>query len=340
MCLKIIKIFSVLPFLVSSSADDRILSSLSYRLPNAEENKGDTLVKSGSMHVSQDWQRDNSLDSESEEVKVDHFTQMKSELMWNVEINGQQHVDDLTEDQGASIEVMIQSKPHPADTIKKSLPCETVTGPSNVVPWESLDAVQEQMCKRSSLVKKCSICREIFTWSNDLMSHMRCHTEQSPYVCSYCGKDYDNYEDYETHRIDKCRVSQQHSQDNPLSNAKKSKQENPVVSSGTSQVPAITDGPANSQAVQPHKSRKCQKCEQVFTYYKNLERHQSKCSERVSKRKKQKYLKYFIIKGCHFQSADNTNGRCDETSSDIAKTPISADDANTSQAKTVKCNMC
>ncbi|XP_073347084.1 uncharacterized protein [Pagrus major] len=378
----------------SSSADDCILSSLSYHLPNVEDDKGDTLVKSGSTCVSQDWQRDNSLDSESKEVKVDHFKEMKTELMWNVEINGQQHADDLTEDQGASIEVilqpfdesesndednmdkkwlrhlktgsrtssksfkclvcgkefgsinklkkhknthrgsfknkMIQSKPIPADKIKKSLPSETDTGPSSVVPQESSDPAQEQMCKRSSRVKQCSVCREVFTCSTDLMSHMRCHIEQSPYLCSYCGKDFDNYKDYETHQEDQCRVSKQHSQDNPPSNAKKSKRENPVVSSGTS-------------AVQPCKSPlTCQKCEQVFTYYKNFEKHQSKCSERAPKRKKQKYPKYLIIKGCNFQSADNTNVSCDETSSETAKTPVSADDADASQviSRTFKCTMC
>uniref|UniRef100_A0A671Y7S4 C2H2-type domain-containing protein n=1 Tax=Sparus aurata TaxID=8175 RepID=A0A671Y7S4_SPAAU len=56
------------------------------------------------------------------------------------------------------------------------------------------------------------------------------------------------FKDYETHQKDKYRVSQQHSQDNPLSNAKKSKRENPVVSSGTSQIPTITGGPTALKA--------------------------------------------------------------------------------------------
>uniref|UniRef100_A0A671Y112 C2H2-type domain-containing protein n=1 Tax=Sparus aurata TaxID=8175 RepID=A0A671Y112_SPAAU len=218
--------------------------------------------------------------------------------------------------------------------LQTSPPGETDTGPSNVVPQESLESPQQQTYKRSSRVKQCSVCREVFSCSADLMSHMRCHIEQ---------KDFDNFKDCETHQEDKYRVSQQHSQDNPLSNAKKSKLENPVVSSGTSQVPAITGGPANSQAVQACKSTvKCQNCDQVFTYHKSFEKHQSKCSNRALQRTKQTKPNSSVINGCDFQSADNTSGSCDETSSETTKTPSSADDANASQAKTcnLKCSMC
>uniref|UniRef100_A0A671Y101 Zinc finger protein 865 n=1 Tax=Sparus aurata TaxID=8175 RepID=A0A671Y101_SPAAU len=218
--------------------------------------------------------------------------------------------------------------------LQTSPPGETDTGPSNVVPQESLELPQQQTYKRSSRVKQCSVCREVFSCSADLMSHMRSHIEQ---------KDFDNFKDCETRQEDKYRVSQQHSQDNPLSNAKKSKQENPVVSSGTSQVPAITDGPANSQAVQACESTvKCQKCDQVFTYHKNFEKHQSKCSNRTPPKTKQRKPNFSVINGCDFQSADNTDRIHDETSSETTKTPSSADDANASQAKThtFKCNMC
>ncbi|XP_036941273.1 zinc finger protein 658B-like isoform X1 [Acanthopagrus latus] len=496
------------------SADDCILSSLSYRLPKVENDEGDTQLKSELSCVSQDLQIDNLLASESENIKKENLIEIKSELscvsqdsqidnllasesenikkencmeikselMWNIEINGQQHANDVAEDQGASIEVILQpfdesesynhvktgsrkssktfkclicgkdfgsltklkrhktihhdgltnkrsqsnsathkihaevkpetcieaerpplasattrsppnltrlpdfeqsdancdlvchlcgkvytyqknfdkhqkfcvvrnkqqaetdqqcstslahlSKLNPADTATESPPSETETEPSHVVPQESLESPQQQTCKRSSRVKQCSVCREVFSCSADLMSHMRCHIEQ---------KDSDNFKDYETHQEDKCRVSQQHSQDNPLSNTKKSKQENPVVSSGRSHVPLITDGPANSQAVKPCKSTvKCQECEQVFTYHKSFEKHQSKCSIKGPQRTKQTKTNFSIIIGCDFQSADNTSRSRDETSSGTAKPTISADDANTSQAKTrtFKCNMC
>ncbi|XP_036941270.1 zinc finger protein 271-like isoform X3 [Acanthopagrus latus] len=469
-----------------SSTDDSIISSLSYHLPNVHNDQENTLVKYGSMCVSQDSQMDNLLAIESENIKKENSMEIKSELMWNIEINGQQHANDVAEDQGASIEVILQPfdesesynhvktgswkssktfkclicgkdfgslkklkkhksthhdgltnkrrqsnsvtqkihaqvkpktctdnnasrseaklpplasattrsplnlkrlpdfeqsddncdlvchlcgkvytyqknfdkhkkfcvvhkqqaemdqqcstswahlyKLNPADTTKESPPSETDNGPSNVVPQESLESPQQQTCKRSGRVKQCSVCREVFTCSADLISHMRCHIEQN---------DYDKFKDYETHQKDKCRVSQQHSQDNPLSNAKKSKQENPVVSSGTSHVPTITDGPANSQAVKPCKSPlKCQECEQLFIYHKNLEKHQSECSKGASQGKMQ--TKYFIINGCNFQSGDKTNGTCDETTSETAKTPISADLAEVAEAEscTVKCTMC
>ncbi|XP_030259548.1 zinc finger protein 567-like isoform X2 [Sparus aurata] len=480
------KVLQASPF----SADDCILSSLSCRLPKVDKDEGDTLVKSESLCISQDSQIDDLLASESENIKKENLMEIKSEVMWNIEINGQQQANDLAEDQGASIEVILQpfdesesynhvktgsrkssktfkcldcgkdfgsrnklkkhktthhdgltnkmsrsnsatnkihvhvkqetciddnndsrseaelppltsattrsppnlsrlldfeqsddncdlvchvcgkvytyqknfdkhqkicvvsgeqqaekdqkcstrlahhSKLNPADTTKESPPGETDTGPSNVVPQESLELPQQQTYKRSSRVKQCSVCREVFSCSADLMSHMRSHIEQ---------KDFDNFKDCETRQEDKYRVSQQHSQDNPLSNAKKSKQENPVVSSGTSQVPAITDGPANSQAVQACESTvKCQKCDQVFTYHKNFEKHQSKCSNRTPPKTKQRKPNFSVINGCDFQSADNTDRIHDETSSETTKTPSSADDANASQAKThtFKCNMC
>ena len=233
-------------------------------------------------------------------------------------------------DQQCSTSLAHHSKLNSADTTKESPPRETDTGPSNVVPQESLESPQQQTCKRSSRVKQCSVCREVFTCSADLMSHMRCHIQQN---------DYDTFK--ETHQEDKCRVSQQHSQDNPLSNAKKSKQENPVVSSGTGQVPTITGGPAISQTVQLFKSPlKCQECEQLFIYYKNLEKHQSICSKGASEGKMQ--TKYFIISGCNFKSGDKTNESCDETTSETAKTHISADLAEVSEAEscTMKCTMC
>lgn len=242
------------------------------------------------------------------------------------------------------------SKPNPVEKTKESLPSETETGPSNVVPQESTssDSPQEQTCKRSSRVKQCSVCGKIFTCSTDLTRHMRCHTEQSPYLCPYCGKDFDNYEDCETHQEGKCSVSHQQSQDNSSSNTNKRNQENTVVSSGIAQITAITDVPGNSQAMQACKSPlTCQECGQGFTYYKSFEKHQSKCAKRAPRRKKRTNTNHFIINACNIRPADNTNGSRTEASSvtkasEAAKNPISADRADGSQAKsrTIKCTMC
>ncbi|XP_044076543.1 zinc finger protein 665-like isoform X2 [Siniperca chuatsi] len=233
-------------------------------------------------------------------------------------------------------------KPNHADKTKEFLPSETETGSSNVVPHEpiSSDSPQEQTCKRSSRVKQCSVCGKTFTCSTDLTRHMRCHTEQSPYLCFYCGKDFDSYEDCETHQEGKCRVSNQHSQDKSSSNANKRIQENRVVSSGIAQIPTIIDAPTNSQATQS--SLTCQECGQGFTYYKRFEKHQ--CSKRAPRRKKQTNTNHFVINACNILSADNTNRSHAQTSSETreSETPVSADNADASQAKsrTIKCTMC
>ncbi|XP_051263302.1 zinc finger protein 665-like isoform X2 [Dicentrarchus labrax] len=488
---------------LSSSGDDCILSSLSYHLPtcHVDDDKGDTLVKSGSTCVLQEGQRDNLFDSESKKDKEEK--EIQSELLSSVERNGQQHVDDLTEDQGASVEVILQpfdetesnddgadkksfhhlktgsrtstktfkclvcgqdfsslnklkkhkithsgcftnrmsqsasqssffeninlhptlktcivnnacrsktelsslesvtthnpsnlislpnfeqsndcslvchicgkvftypknfdkhqrvcvvsskqqaetdpqcstslahhSKLNPVPKAKESLTSETGTGPS-----VSPDSHQEQTRKRSRRVKQCSVCGKIFTCSTDLMRHMTSHTEQSPYLCPYCGKDFDNYEDCETHQEGKCRVSNQHSQDNSLSNANKRNQEN-TVSSGMGEVPIITDTAANSLDMQLCRSPlTCQECGQSFTYYKSFEKHQNKCSKRAPRRKKRTNTNPFVINACNLRPADNTNGSHAEASSETAKTPTSADHAYDSQAtsRTIKCTMC
>ncbi|XP_054452118.1 zinc finger protein 665-like [Anoplopoma fimbria] len=215
----------------------------------------------------------------------------------------------------------------PADMTKESFPIET----DNVVPQESIASVspQEQPCKRSSRVKQCSTCGKVFTCSADLTRHMRCHTEQSPYLCTYCGIEFDSYEDCETHQEGACRVSNQRSRDNSSSNSSKRNQED---------VPTIPDASANSQAKSP---LTCQECGQGFTYYKSFEKHQGRCSKGAPRRKKQINANHLVISACDFPPADNTNAKASiETGgSDEAKTPTSSDGTQ-SKSGAIKCTMC
>ncbi|XP_074507514.1 uncharacterized protein LOC141777286 isoform X1 [Sebastes fasciatus] len=462
-----------LPTALSSSGDDCILSSLSYHLPNVDDDEGDA------------------LGSESKKVKEENFKEINSESMRNVERKGQQHVDDVTEDQGASVEVILLpfdesgsnddddtdkksfhhlktgsrtnsktfkcllcgqdfgspsklkkhkithstntmsqsnsasqssfferinlhpkpktcvenhtsrsenelsslasatthsppnfeqsnddsslvcqvcgkvftypknfdkhqrtcvvrqrqaemdpqcstslshlSTPNPVNKSKESFLSETET--ETVVPQESIssDSPQEQTCKRSSRVKQCSICGEIFTCSADLTRHMRCHTEQSPYLCSYCGKDFDSYEDCETHQEGKCRVSNQHSQDNSSS---KRNQQSTVVSSAITRIPTIPDASANSQANLP---LTCQECGQGFKYYKSFEKHQSKCSKTAPRKKKRTNTNHFVINACNFRSSDNTNPNA---SSETKESETDRADGSQTKPRSIKCTMC
>uniref|UniRef100_A0A8C9XGH5 C2H2-type domain-containing protein n=1 Tax=Sander lucioperca TaxID=283035 RepID=A0A8C9XGH5_SANLU len=148
----------------------------------------------------------------------------------------------------------------------------------------------------------------------------------------------------ETHQEGKCRVSHQHSQDNSSGNANKRNQENSVVSSGITQIPTTRDASANSQA---KSTLTCQECGQAFTYYKSFEKHQSRCSKRAPRRKKPTNANHCVINACNFRSADNSDGRHAEASSETkesetAKTLTSAEHADDSQteSRAIKCTMC
>lgn len=219
------------------------------------------------------------------------------------------------------------SKPNTVDTTKESSPSEAETEPTNVVPQESICSDSPQTCKRSSRVKQCSVCGKIFTCSADLTRHMRCHTEQSPYFCSYCGKDFESYEDCEAHQEGKCRISNQ-----DKSSSKRNQENSVVVSSGTTHIPTITDASANSQDKSP---MTCKECGQCFIYIKSFEKHQSKCCKREPRRKKRTNTNHFVITACNFRTTDNTSSEMKETT----KTPSSTVVFQT-KSRSIKCTMC
>lgn len=238
------------------------------------------------------------------------------------------------------------SKSNPVDKTQECLLSKTVPEPQEKMSSES--------CKRSSRAKKCCVCGEIFTRSADLTRHMRCHIEYSPYICSYCGKDLDNYKDYKTHKEGKCGVSNQNPQSNNEFAQEKSSgstditnQRNTVVSRDIAEIQTVTDAPASLQTMQAYKLT-CQECGQGFSYYKSFEKHQSKCSKSRPRRKKQTNTNHcFVISACNFQPADNTTESCTDTSSETkanktAISPNSADRADESQTKssTIKCTIC
>ncbi|KAM6990534.1 uncharacterized protein LKV04_009969 isoform 3-T3 [Tautogolabrus adspersus] len=367
------------PQAFSSTGDDCILTSLSYHLPNVDKDKGDVVVKTEPTFDPQDWQADNLLSSESIQDEEDNA--FYSEFVKNEEDEEdvQQCASDLTEDQGASVEVTVpffeenessdgdhmdekwfnhlgtcnrtsnedcslvchdctkdfashklfdehqricaarskgqeemdpqwssssafHTERHPVDKFNKSIPFEM----SNIVPQEliSSGSLQDQKSKRSSRVKQCSICREIFTSSTDLMKHMRSHTEQSPYLCCYCGEDFDSYKDCMTHQEDKCRASNQSSKDSSMSHETKMKQEINVVYSEISQSSTTADASTDSKAGKQPLT--CPKCCQRFTYHKSFEKHQKICSEAASRRIKKTNTNDLINNRCDIFSVDNT----------------------------------
>ncbi|XP_060900773.1 zinc finger protein 665-like isoform X1 [Labrus mixtus] len=350
------------PKALSSSGDDCILSSLSYHLPNVDKDKGDVVVKTEPTFDPDDWQADNLLSSESKQVEEDDVNVFYSEFVKNEEEYGQQCVSDVTEDQGASVEVTVpffeenessdgdhmdekwfnhlgtcsrtsnedgsldehqrmragrskgqeemdphcssssafHTEPLPIDKFNKSVPFDM----SNIAPQEliSSDTSQEQTSKRSSRVKQCSICREIFTSSTDLMKHMRSHTEHSPYLCCYCGEDFDSYKDCMSHQKDKCKASNQSSKDSSMSHENNMKQEINEVYSEISQSSTTADASADSKAYKQPLT--CPKCCQRFTYHKSFEKHQKICSEAASRKIKKTNTINLINNRCDIISVD------------------------------------
>nr|XP_020490959.1 zinc finger protein 814-like [Labrus bergylta] len=384
------------PKALSSSGDDCILSSLSYHLPNVDKDKGDVVVKTEPTFDPDDWQADNLLSSDSKQVEEDNVNVFYSEFVKNEEEYGQQCVSDVTEDQGASVEVTVpffeenessdgdhmdekwfnhlgtcsrtsnedgslvchvctkdfdcqklfdehkrmcagrikgqeEMDPHgssssafhterlPIDKLNKAVPFDM----SNIAPQEliSSDSSQEQTSKRSSRVKQCSICREIFTSSTDLMKHMRSHTEQSPYLCCYCGEDFDSYKDCMTHQEDKCKASNQSSKDSSMSHENNMKQEINEVYSEISQSSTTAEAPPNSKAYK--RPLTCPKCCQRFTYHKSFEKHQKICSEATSQRIKKINTNNLVDNGRDIFPVDKVMESNAEKSSETMETQTS-----------------
>uniref|UniRef100_A0A8D3BEN8 Zinc finger protein 865 n=1 Tax=Scophthalmus maximus TaxID=52904 RepID=A0A8D3BEN8_SCOMX len=118
---------------------------------------------------------------------------------------------------------------------------ESNTEPSGDAPLETLSS---DSGKRSSRVKKCSVCGQIFTCSADSTRHMRSHIDTS--------QNFDSYNDCETHE-GQCRVSNQGPKEkdefmleNSSRNSTKRNLEDTLVS--------VADTPANTRSVRDCKS--------------------------------------------------------------------------------------
>lgn len=203
------------------------------------------------------------------------------------------------------------------------------------------------LCIRSSRVKKCSGCGEIFTRSGDLTRHMRCHIELSPYICSYCGKYFDNYEDCKAHKEGKRGVSNQNpqvknefTQENSLGYTNITNQDNTVMSREISELPTVTDASASLQTAQACKPPlTCQECGQSFSYYTSFDKEQGKCSKSRPRREKQTNTKYCFISACNFPSVDDITESCTETSSETKANKAGQVDESQTKSSTMKCTV-
>ncbi|KAL0962394.1 hypothetical protein UPYG_G00339490 [Umbra pygmaea] len=63
---------------------------------------------------------------------------------------------------------------------------------------------REQSPKQSKRAKICSVCGRSFIGAKDLTTHMRTHTEQSPYQCENCGEGFEHLDDLQKHQQNEC----------------------------------------------------------------------------------------------------------------------------------------
>uniref|UniRef100_A0A3Q1I1E1 C2H2-type domain-containing protein n=1 Tax=Acanthochromis polyacanthus TaxID=80966 RepID=A0A3Q1I1E1_9TELE len=297
------------PQTLPSAGDDCILASLSYHLAKMDNDEGATAVKSES-----DRHRENSLGSAYEQDREENFKEIGSKVAMIEERNGQQLTDDLSDHQGASVEVILQPfdesdsnddedmdkkwfrhlKTHNRTSAKTKEPFSSENEPLNVAPQE---LISSDSCKRSSRMKTCSICRETFTCSADLTSHMRCHTDQNPYVCLHCGKDFDSYEDWETHEEGECsnqhpHVEKEYAQENSSSGTHKKNRKNSALLKATAQIQTAVAVTADSN--------------------------------------------HFIINACNFQSAATSF----ETVESETVAPQNSANGSLNTSRIIKCTMC
>ncbi|XP_041659075.1 zinc finger protein 660-like [Cheilinus undulatus] len=152
-----------------------------------------------------------------------------------------------------------------------------------------------------------------------------------PYLCCFCGQDFDSYEDCIIHEEDKCIASDQHSKDK--SKTYKRNQDIKIASSEISQSQKKLESTCESTGTCPER-------DQVFAHHTSYEDHQKTCSEAASQRKKTNKTKYVIVNGCDLFSLDKTNESHADKSS--ITTPTTSDNVELSKDKsqTFQCGMC
>ncbi|XP_041659069.1 zinc finger protein 184-like isoform X2 [Cheilinus undulatus] len=223
------------------------------------------------------------------------------------------------------------------DIIDTSFHFET----QNVEPLEFIptDSLQDQACKRSSRIRQCSICREIFPSSTDLMRHMQCHYEPGAHLCSHCGEEFESYKSCKAHEA-KCTASNQNLKDRSMSTESEINQEVTMISGEINEIPKT-----EKSACAP--TLTCPECGMGFAHQTSYNEHQKNCSEAASKNQNLTNADdVIVIDGCDFFAFHKASESHADKSSEInncqTAAPSTADNAAGSKVKirTFRCTMC
>ncbi|XP_041659071.1 zinc finger protein 665-like isoform X2 [Cheilinus undulatus] len=347
-----------------SSCDDCILSSLSYDLGTEDDDKIDVVIKSEPICDAQEWQTVSLLSSESKPSQEEDVKVLHSESVRNVEEHEQCRGDDLTEDQGASVEVIVPSfegnESNDDDEMDKKWfnHLKTDSGTS--------DDDCSLICKGShqeTTNSKCSTSLALLTKPHPLniinkpspleMSkveppsissdslHDQAHERGSCVKqCSICGKVFPCSADLMRHT--QCHPEQspylcsncgpkELSKDSSTSSGNNRNQELTVISSKISETSMTANAPTALKACTTFLASS--DCGQYFTHFKRFEEHQKTCS--TSQLEEQISTNYVIINGCDFfsfnKTKENNAGQSSETKGSWTTTTPSSE---TSQTRT------
>ncbi|XP_072219758.1 uncharacterized protein [Leuresthes tenuis] len=223
------------PQALRSAGGDCILSSLSFHLPKVEVDEDDTAVTAGSVCI------DNSLGNEPKKEEEENFEEVILDMVENVETNEQ--LDDLTEQKGAFIEIILQ----PFD--------ETESNNDDDMEDKGFHH-SKTLKKKLSGTFKCLVCGQECDSCSKLKQHKAehhpepkipiennsCKSENEPLsfsgapthnrsnpnippnfeqsngcvVCHVCGKVFTHQENFDEHQSICVVRSEQHTKTNPL----------------------------------------------------------------------------------------------------------------------------
>ncbi|XP_071383652.1 zinc finger protein 14-like isoform X2 [Centroberyx affinis] len=251
------------PKALSSSGDDCILSSLSYHIQKVDTDKRDTVAKSGSMCVPEDWHKHVSLGNESKTDRVESLEETNSECTRNVAGDGQQDVDDFSEDQGASVEVLL-----PHDENESS---------DNELDKKWFYFLQTGS-GTSSKSFKCHVCGQGFGSLSKLKRHQ---ISESGCLTTRLGKKHrqsdPNHSTCQSSFFEKINLHPKPKTDIETNVSRRSESELPLLASTARPNPSNLNTPPNFEQSYGDHSLTCRVCGKAFTYRKSFDKHQKSC---------------------------------------------------------------
>ncbi|XP_034558950.1 zinc finger protein 271-like isoform X2 [Notolabrus celidotus] len=245
------------PQAFSSSGDHCILSSLSFHLPKVDNDKGYTQVKSEPTCDSQDWQMDNVLYREIKKDNEEDFKVDYADFVSNVEEPGQQCVNAVTEDQGASVEVILPSFDETEssdDDLDKKWFHHLKTGR-----------------RTSTKTFKCHVCGKDFSSCSRLKKHKITHRatkRMSQEDSASQSRAFEKMNLYSKRRT--CSEDKASRGETELSS----------FASATTPSPSCHNSRPNCELSSDDCSLVCQVCDKVFTCSENFDKHQQICADR------------------------------------------------------------